>query len=373
MLFGFNKYMVERKRQCLLRQIISDVRDDKFEYKSKEPKKRDWFNYDRAQCREIVEMLELIKLLVDTAEKRLGPFPKSTSKGRPRIVKPGDVAKVMLTQSYFQAANRPAEGLMILFSDRLGLSTEFSYKTLERGYDENLVNKILDEVFRLTNEPVKMLEKMSSIDGSGYPTSNKTNYCNDREKQRQGNKKSESDKFATNKKHDYVYNSAIIGTTYEIYSAWIPSTDHSVGELSLFPETFEMCQQNAPATKIFLGDGLYAVKNIVKTIATANMTPVTLPRRNTVFRKKGYLSWIKLLEKIVDDPQAFLRTLHNRSISETGFSTDKRKNTKPILKKLDERKETESFLRAINHNIKQLNYLHYTKDIEIFTPIVNAT
>lgn len=363
--------MVERKRQRLLRQIISDVRDKKFDYKPKRAKKRDWFKYDRAQCREIVEMLELIKLLVDTAERRVEPDFGPDSKGRPPIARPADVAKVMLMQSYFQTANRPAEGLMILFSDRLGLSTEFSYKTLERGYDDEQVRKILEEVFRLTNEPVKMLETMSSVDGSGYPTSHKTNYSNDREEQR--SKKSGSNKFASNKKHDYVYNSAVIGTTYEIYSAWVPSTDHSVGELSLFPETFEMCLQNAPETKIFLGDGLYAVRNIVQAIANANMTPITLPRRDTVFKKKGYMAWIKLLEKIVDDPQAFLRTFHNRSISETGYSTDKRKNTRPILKRLGKRKETESFLRAINHNIKQLNYLQHTKDLEIITPILNAT
>ena len=363
--------MVERKRQRLLRQIISGVRDKKFDYETKEPKKRDWFKYDRAQCREIVEMLELIKLLVDAAERRLEPDSEPFSRGRPVIARPVDVAKVMLMQSYFQVANRPAEGLIILFSDRLELSTEFSYKTLERGYDDERVKRILDEVFRLTNEPVKMLETLSSVDGSGYPTSHKTNYSNDREKQR--SKKSESDKFALSKKHDYVYNSAVIGTTYEIYSAWVPSTDHSVGELSLFPETFEMCQQNAPETKIFLGDGLYAVRDIVQAVATAEMIPITLPRRDTAFKKKGCMAWIKLLEKIVDNPQAFLRIYHNRSISETGFSTDKRKNTRPILKRLGKRKETESFLRGTNHNIKQLNYLKHTINLEIISPILNAT
>ena len=362
--------MVERKKQRLLRQIISSVRDQKFDYNSKEPKKRDWFRYDRAQCREIVEMFELIRLLVDTAERRVGAELEPSLEGRPPITRPADAAKVMLMQSYFQVANRPAEGLMILFSDRLGLSTEFSYKTLERSYDNEQVRKILDEVFRLTNEPVKMLETISSIDGSGYPTSHKVNYSNDREQQRR--KKSETDKFASNKKHDYVYNTAVIGTTYEIYSAWIPSTDHSRGERSLFQETFEMCQHNAPETKIFLGDGLYAVKDIVRTIADADMTPITLPRRDTVFKKNGNMAWIKLLEKIVDNPQTFLRTFHQRSISESGFSTDKRKNTRPILKKLDKRKETESFLRGTNHNIKQLNYLKHTKNLEIFTPIYNA-
>ena len=41
-------------------------------------------------------------------------------------------------------------------------------------------------VFKLTNEPVRGLEKVFSVDGSGSPTSVKQNYAQDRERQRQG-------------------------------------------------------------------------------------------------------------------------------------------------------------------------------------------
>ena len=43
----------------------------------------------------------------------------------------------------------------------------FSYKTIERGYDREPVNKILDEIVVITNESVEGKETTFSFDGTG--------------------------------------------------------------------------------------------------------------------------------------------------------------------------------------------------------------
>ena len=178
--------MWERIRGILLRQIVSDVRDKRFGYVPRKKMNRDWGKYDRAQCYEVVEVLDLIKNLVDSAYLNVqSKLCARRGAGRPRKALCTDVAKALLAQSYFGVSNRNTEGYLILFSDRLGLSSDFSYKTIERGNDEPDVKVILDEVLRLSNIPVYGREKTVSVDGTGFPTSVKQNYESDRNKQKQ--------------------------------------------------------------------------------------------------------------------------------------------------------------------------------------------
>jgi transposase len=58
-----------------------------------------------------------------------------------------DIVKVMPMQAYFGMPNRVAHGFLRLFGDKLGISSEFSYKTIERGYDPEKTKKILVKCF----------------------------------------------------------------------------------------------------------------------------------------------------------------------------------------------------------------------------------
>ncbi|MDR0460201.1 MAG: hypothetical protein LBH62_01995 [Nitrososphaerota archaeon] len=47
---------------------------------------------------------------------------------------------------------------MLLFKEKLGFTTVYSYKTIERAYSDIEVRQILEEIFELTNVPVADLE-----------------------------------------------------------------------------------------------------------------------------------------------------------------------------------------------------------------------
>ncbi|MEA1906274.1 MAG: hypothetical protein U9N12_04875, partial [Euryarchaeota archaeon] len=129
-----------------LKQIIKSVRDGTFEYDSKEPAKTDWAQYDQAQIYEMVNYLNNIRDLVNLADERIKErtSPRKRGHGRPPT-DPADIAKTLLLQTYLKSSNRVAEGFLLLFQEKLGINSHFSYKTIERGYDRDRVNEIPDE------------------------------------------------------------------------------------------------------------------------------------------------------------------------------------------------------------------------------------
>lgn len=104
----------------------------------------------------------------------------------------------MLMQAYFGMPNRIAQGFLRLFSEKLGISSEFSYKTIERGYDPERTKKILDEVLKIMNESGNSEENVFSTDGTGDPSTMKVNYESRRSQQRidkEKNRDMKSDAF----------------------------------------------------------------------------------------------------------------------------------------------------------------------------------
>ena len=119
-----------RKTAEDLRDLVRSVRDRSFPYDGREPARRNWSDYENAQINEIADILETIRNVVDMAASSL-PERKKTA-GRPPVPT-SDVVKVMLMQAYFGMPNRIAEGFLRLFGEKLGISSTFSYKTIERA------------------------------------------------------------------------------------------------------------------------------------------------------------------------------------------------------------------------------------------------
>src|SRR3990172_7546317 len=159
----------------VVRKIIDSARRGEFDYNPRPAKKVNWTAYDLAQTRELDDTLELIQKFVDRAAARVTER-KGVSRGGPGRppTNAADVAKVLLAQTYLGVPNRVAEGFLYLFAAKLDIRDDFSYKTIERGYDREAVQEILDEVVVLTNLPVRGLEKVFAVDGTGETRTGKT-------------------------------------------------------------------------------------------------------------------------------------------------------------------------------------------------------
>ena len=350
-----------RKTAEDLRNLVKSVRDKSYPYERREEKERNWHDYDRAQVNEIADVLETIRDVVDLAASRIPE--KKNGPGRPSVPSQ-DIVKVMLMQAYFGMPNRIAQGFLRLFSEKLGISSEFSYKTIERGYDPERTKKILDEVLKIMNESGNSEENVFSTDGTGDPSTMKVNYESRRSQQRidkEKNRDMKSDAFPhTEGKHDFQYSSFSVGVHTKIISGLFTTDDHSVGELSMFPEIMEQTVKMCPQIEIMLGDALYSNRKICSITEDYGIKPYFLPKTNATFRAKGVESWKAMLYGFVDNTQEWLQEYHMRSISESVNSMMKRKMPVKVRKKLPLRKNTEEILKINMHNLRQYSYLRHT-------------
>jgi len=364
----------EKRRGDLVRKIITQVREREYPYERRHAKEIRWTSYDVAQCNEIADVIELIRVLVDRAEERLSARnpPSPRGPGRPPV-SPADVTKVLLAQSYFGAPNRVAEGILRLLWRNLGLQEPFSYKTIERGYDKAAVNALLDEILTLTNLPVRGLEKIFSIDGSGSPTRSRQNYADDRGRQRRKSGGARASRAAFPKgKMDYVYSVATVGVSYKLVSSWHNTTDHSIGELSFFDVSMRDTHSRHPDMAMVSGDGMFATRPCCKLVGELGAVPRFLPRRNVTFKRRGVVEWVDMLCDLVDDPQQWLSDYYQREASESVNSAIKRKNPWPLRKRLDGRRCTEDKLRGLCYNVRQLCYLRYLADLSVLPVIMSS-
>ena len=168
-----------------LHQTILSIRNKTHPYQNKQPKKIDFTKYNPAQINEITNVLQTIQTITDQADQRIQQKTPPTQKrpGRPKAP-PKDIVKVQLMETYFAISDRIAEGFFNLFREKLAISSEFCYKTIERGYDPERCNQLIEEILKITNEIGNTHETKFSIDGTGDPCTLKVNYESKRSQQR---------------------------------------------------------------------------------------------------------------------------------------------------------------------------------------------
>src|SRR5659263_254730 len=249
-----------------LRAIIKKVRDGTFEYKNRDKSEINWAKYDYAQIKEMADYLNNIRDIVNEADNRIKSrtIPEKRGPGKPEI-NPADIAKLLLLQTYTESPNRVAEGLLFLFQEKLGISEHFSYKTIERGFDREKVNIILDEVVAITNECVKDDEKDASFDGTGFSASNKVNYADKRQKQNANKSRTKAQPAKDDESHDsfpvtnatsnkgFSYCVMGIGVKHKLISGMSVCANHSIGETTMFPDVFYQTLQSYPNLENALG------------------------------------------------------------------------------------------------------------------------
>jgi len=380
-LSGLLIYMPSKYAGEELRDIIKNVRDGSFDYKNRDEAETNWAKYDSAQIKEMANYLDNLRDIVDEADKRIQSKAKPNRRGpgRPET-NPADIVKTLLLQTYTESPNRVAEGLLLLFREKLGISQHFTYKTIERGYDRKAVNKIMDEVVAITNECVKNEEKTCSFDGTGLSASNKENYAAKRQKQnsKKNQKKSQSasdeqchDSFPisdASSKMGFSYCVMGVGVQYKLISGMSVCPNHSIGETTMFPDVYYQTLQNYPNLENALGDGIYSARWITDMVSKSNVTPYFLPKSNVTFQSKGFAGWYDMLFSLWDAPQRWLEQYHMRSISETVNSMVKCRFGGTLRKRLDPRKATETKLKLVAHDIRRIGYIEILYDIKPHWP-----
>jgi transposase len=354
-----------QRLQDHLQSTVAAVRTRQFPYRPRPPRVRNWRRYDLAQTHELPDMLHAIREAVDL----LYPPPSSSaprSPGRPRVPLP-DLLKGLLLQTYRQEANRLAEGELRALHAALGLTTGFSYKTLERAYGRPEVVSALARLLDLTNAPIRGLETTFSVDGSGFPTTVLVHYRTERERMQRG-------VAGIAALRTCLFNVANVGVRFGLIAAWSSSTDLvSLQESSVFPTLLEQTVRRHPHFHRQLGDGAYAFRHVVQAVADHGGEARFLPRRDVKLMSRGSPAWSRALDlpTLAYDPQSWLEQYHQRSRSESVWSALKSRHPRRLYRRLKRRQETEAWLRAVTYNLRQLCYLRWLeRDVRGWEPPV---
>ena len=345
---------------------IESVRSKEFGYRPKQPARRPWPGYNTAQENEFPEVIGLIGSMVGKASESFRPAPRFDAVGREPYSK-RDMARLVLAQQYEGRCNRVSIGLLSMFKRHLGIQGEFhpTYKTLERAYDDSDVISLLNEVFFLTQLPVKDLEHDFAMDGTCHPTTIKQNWESSKDEIL---RLTESERHAgakERKRHEFEKTVLAVGTTFKIIACFARTKSPFSNESPyLRPLLEQVVELYAMVAKVCVDSGLLSRENCAL-IEGAGALPRMFPKKGLSMKARGSPAWRRMMVEFVEETQTWLREYHSRSIVETVNSTLKRLFVVPLRKKLVERKATELLARIVVYNIRQLVYLKYTEGIEI--------
>jgi hypothetical protein len=194
---------------------------------------------------------------------------------------------------------------VILFNEKMRIKTLFSYKTIERGYQDPFVTLILNEVFKMTQEPISEKEHSFSIDGTCLPTSIKQNWENDKQKlakekaqkekeeamkteevkkqaepdpTKESEKNVPTEKIETEKKKTYEKMIAVCGSTYKlITSVTFPENPHA-NESPFFVPLLKFTNENCDRIDLVAGDAAYVSRLSCSTVSKMGGIPRLYPK-----------------------------------------------------------------------------------------------
>jgi len=349
--------MAQGSKQSVLREILSRIDSGDFKYEKREKKRINWNLYDQAQISEINDMLIFFANIVDEAVRDLileERYKDELKKpGKPSIF-PGDLAKSILLQQYFHTPNRVTIGLVHLFKEKMRIRSSFSYKSIERAYENRFVQEILSWIFIETQQPFVEKETRFSTDGTGISISMKYNY----EYEKYGNTGSEM-------KLDQFEQAIItIGSTFQIISDFVITDNPHAGESPYLRQSIEKVSGIYQNIELWSADAAYNSRENATAIAHVGGKARIYPKKNDTFLAKGSPEWKRNHNDFITDPQSWLKDYHERSLSESVNSAFLRMYPLPLARRLKNRRLVEAFTRACGYNIKRIIYLKYLKKIE---------
>lgn len=348
-----------------LQEVVAQVRTKTFPYVRRSRRPIPWRLYTRAQTRELPEMLDLIRTIVDLyASEHVEPGSRPRPRGGRPAIPLADRLRGLLAQSYLGLPNRPTEGEVAALRAALGVHSLYGYKTVERSYGDPRVGAALYALLEVTNRPVQRLETGFAVDGTGSPVTVGQHYRSARA--RQEAKEREAGLLPQGER-PWVYNAGTVGLRYGLIAGWVSWTDRTVGEVTQFPELARQTRELHPEWSKFVGDGAYSARWVVGLLDRLGVRAWILPRRNVTMKCLGEPAWPRSLLGLVRDPQTWLSEYHQRSRSEATWWSIEARNPGKIRKRRSERRATEALLRAVVRNLRRLCYLRWLERDGNFT------
>lgn len=268
---------------------------------------------------------EKLRRLPEYVRKAASVIEAVNKTGRPKGLDLTERTILFLFARLISKSNRDVELMLGLLSPLI--KKEISYKTVERLYSDEEVRLVLHNLFILLVRDEGVSGNFSG-DGTGYSLTITKHYRTDPKK----------------KSKDYRYTFRLIDLDTGMYAAFGYS---NVSEMNAFNEAMSMAEELGIVIDKIRLDKYYSSRKILNLFGNRT-TVFVIPKKN--ISKIGF-QWSRVIRKIIENPIKFLNDYFMRNISESGFSSDKRRFGGVIRQRREDRKETAMFSVALLHNI----------------------
>ena len=281
------------------------------------------------------ETRNVFRMINEDVDKAAEIIEIRQGNGRPlkdRII----LTKLHLIQRLFDLTNRQMESFtdILIFTN----TEVFSYKTIERAFDDPVVRMIIHNLFVLSAGEPREID--SSADGTGISLTISKHYKTDRLK----DLKNESE---TSKRKEYLFSVMIIDLDTNLYIGY------AVGfksEKQLFIEAKKMLFDNGFFIKSIRLDKYYSYQSLMDEF-DKNTKVYLIPKSNATIR--GSIKWKKMLKKFIDNTLGYLAEYYKREKSESANSKDK-KRCSLIRQRLSSRIMGAAQTNIVLHNLSTI-------------------
>jgi len=222
-------------------------------------------------------------------------------------------------------SNRDAEEVLELFQPLF--EVEVSYKYIERLYSDKEVSMVLHNLFILLLQDEDISGNFSG-DGTGYSFTVTRHYRSDPKK--------------SGKKYGYAFRMIDLDTGMYVGFGY-----SNKSEKEAFDKAIEMIKDFGIEMDSVTLDKYYSSGKILKIFGEKTKV-YAIPKKN--ISKIGF-EWSRVIKRIIENPFDFMKTYFKRNLSESGFSSDKRRFGWIIRQRREDRKETAMFTTTLLHNI----------------------
>jgi transposase len=245
--------------------------------------------------------------------------------GRPPKLDLEKKVNLFLFARLLSKSNRDMEEALELFQPLFGFNV--SYKYIERLYSDEEVKLALHNLFVLLLKDEGTTGDLSG-DGTGYSVKVESHYASDPKK--------------FGKKYVHFFSMIDLGT-----GMYVGCGTSRFSEWDAFLKAVKMLGSMDAAVKSVRLDKYYSSRRVVG-MFDRRVCLYLIPKKN--IGRLGF-AWSGIFERISKSAFGYLSEYFQRNISESGFSSDKRRFGRLVRQKRDDRRETALFSNAFLHNL----------------------
>jgi len=296
---------------------------------------QNWKIYDYVKSNEKIFFMKVLKALIDSLKL---PYDYKGNGRLPITIE--DRLKSCILKVYQKSDARKLVSDLILFKSLGFLNYAPSFRSINYFMEDSRLTLYLNQLIKLTAEPLAPIESCVAIDSTGFSTFNRVDWIDIR-----------FSKYYNKLRKDYKKLHIVTGTKSNI----ILSAKITKGTVHDSPEFEDLIKQSVYFDiKQVAGDPAYLSRKNCEIVASIKAVPFILPKKNSTTRAKGSPAWSHMVKFFRDNETEFRKHYHTRSNVESSFAMLKRNYLPYVRAKSDIGQENEGLCKVICHNIAVL-------------------